>query len=100
MQREGTGLRRYRPGPGSAGRSPAITARTPVPEEALDSEIQAIWRALDEHGPTERDELARLVGARYWGPGVFRSALRIAMADGVVRRTSRTTYAAAEQQQS
>jgi len=100
MQREGTGLRRYRPGPGSAGRSPAITARTPVPEEALDSEIQAIWRALDEHGPTERDELARLVGARYWGPGVFRSALRIAMADGVVRRTSRTMYAAAEQQQS
>ncbi|HEU5008802.1 MAG TPA: MFS transporter [Jatrophihabitantaceae bacterium] len=97
-QREGTGLRRYRPGPGPVGRSPAITARAPLPEEALDSEIQAIWRALDEHGPTERGELARLVGARYWGPGVFRTALRIATTDGVVRRTSRTTYAAAEQQ--
>jgi MFS family permease len=98
MQREGTGLRRYRPGPGAAGRSPAIAARTPLPEEALDSEIQAICRALDEHGPTERDELATLVGARYWGPGVFRSALRIAAADGVIRRTSRTTYAVAEQE--
>jgi hypothetical protein len=63
-----------------------------VPPPPLDKEIRAIARALDEHGATERHELARLVGARYWGPGVFRSALREALADGTVRRSSRSTY--------
>jgi hypothetical protein len=35
------------------------------------------------------------VGARYWGPGVFRETLREATADGDIRRTSRNTYAPA-----
>jgi MFS family permease len=96
-QRETAGLRRYRPGPGTGGRSPATATGAPRPEQALDSEIQTIVRALDEHGPTERQELARLVGARYWGPGVFGKALQIALAAGEVRRTSRTTYAAPEE---
>ena len=64
-----------------------------VSEANLENEIQAIQRALDEHGATERKELARLVGARYWGPGVFRSALRDALAEGDIRRLSRTTFA-------
>jgi hypothetical protein len=55
-----------------------IGART----NARQCEIQAIQRALDEHGATERTELARLVGARYWGPGIFRAALREALAGG------------------
>lgn len=63
-----------------------------VSEPNLDNEIQAIQRALDEHGTTERKELARLVGARYWGPGVFRSALREALAEGDIRRLSPTTF--------
>jgi hypothetical protein len=50
---------------------------------------------LDEHGTTERGELPRLVGARYWGPGVFSAALREAIAAGGVRRLSRTTFAPA-----
>jgi hypothetical protein len=62
-------------------------------QEALDNEILSIQRALDENGPTERQELAVLVRARYWGPGVFREALREATADGDIRRTSRNTYA-------
>ena len=37
-----------------------------------------------------------LVGARYSGPGVFRETLREAIADGDIRRTSRHTYAAAD----
>jgi len=36
------------------------------------------------------------VGARYWGPGVFRETLREAIADGDIRRTSRNTYAPAD----
>lgn len=61
-------------------------------EEALDREIEVIARALDEHGPTERQELARMVGARYWGPGRFGAALRTAVEEGRVQRLSRGTY--------
>jgi uncharacterized protein YcaQ len=61
-------------------------------DEDLDHEIEMIVRALEEHGPTERDELERLVGARYWGPGRFREALREAVEEGRVVRLSRNTY--------
>jgi len=74
-------------------RVPPVAA--PV-SEVLDNEILAIQRALDEHGPTERQELADLVGARYWGPGVFRETLREATANGDIRRASRNTYAPAD----
>jgi hypothetical protein len=56
----------------------------------------AIRHVLDEHGPTARRELAPMVGARYWGPGVFSAALHEALAEGAVRRLSRTTFAAAD----
>jgi hypothetical protein len=58
----------------------------------LDREIAAISQALDEHGAIERQELARLVGARYWGPGRFRAALREALQDGYAQRLSRSTF--------
>jgi MFS family permease len=92
-QRERSGLHRYRPGLGGfpTARVPALVS--PVSEQVLDEQILSIQRALDEHGPTERQQLAGLVGARYWGPGVFREALREATADGDIRRTSRHTYA-------
>ena len=91
-EQERRGLRRYRPGPGRLPASP-MPAFASVSEPNLDNEIQAIQRALDEHGSTERKELAQLVGARYWGPGVFRAALREALAEGDIRRLSRTTFA-------
>ena len=99
-ERERAGMRRYRPGPGSSFYSPgmagtALRSRADRGELALEHEIEAIARALEEHGETTRTELARLVGARYWGPGRFRRALREAEADGLVRRVSRTTYARA-----
>lgn len=73
---------------------PAVTSLSTEP--ALDNEIQSLQRVLDEHGATERGELARLVGARYWGPGVFSEALRKAVAEGRVRRLTRTTFAASD----
>jgi hypothetical protein len=61
-------------------------------DEDLDREIDMIGRALEEHGAIERRELARVVGARYWGPGRFRAALREALADGRARHVGRSTY--------
>jgi hypothetical protein len=62
----------------------------------LDREIDAIARALqEEDGPLPREESARRVGARRGGPGRFRNALAEASAEGLVRRLSRNTYAAA-----
>jgi hypothetical protein len=60
-------------------------------EETLDHEIESIARALDEHGVTGRADLARLVGARYWGPGRFRRALQEAIDEGRAVRVSRQT---------
>jgi hypothetical protein len=65
----------------------------------LDREVAAISQALDEHGATDRQELARLVGARYWGPGRFRAALREAVQDGSARRVSRSTFSPPEREE-
>ncbi len=94
--REREGLRRFRPGPPRTA-VPAWMASSSLDDaEDLDREIAAISQALDEHGPTERRDLARLVGARYWGPGRFRAALREAVGDGSARRLSRSTFGPAE----
>jgi MFS family permease len=97
-RRERQGLRRYRPGPGTAMYSPWM-AVGPAPAddgEDLDREIAAIGRALEENGPTRREDLARMLGARYWGPGRFRAALREALEEGRARRLSRDTLGPAE----
>ena len=100
-ERERAGLRRYRlgPGPGERFYSPgmfgtAVRSRT-TSASLLDREIDAIATALQD-GPLQRDELARRVGARRWGPGRFRSALTAAQAAGQVRRVSRTRYGPTE----
>jgi hypothetical protein len=67
----------------------------PTAEQDLDREIAAIARALDERGPTDREQLAELIGARYWGPGRFRAALGEAVDEGRAHRLSRNTYAPA-----
>jgi MFS family permease len=100
LQRERAGLRRFRPGPGSAFYSPGMigTAGTAsrlaaAADEDLDREIAIIERALRDHGAVDRDELERLVDGRYWGPGRFRAALREALKEGRALRTSRSVYA-------
>jgi hypothetical protein len=90
--RERTGLRRYRPGPGRFSGSPGIAVSSPLPPQALEQEIAAVRRALKDHGVTDRQELFRMVGARYWGPGVFREVLREAVAEGEIGRTSRNSF--------
>jgi MFS family permease len=88
---------RFRPGPGSsAGSSPGMWAAGPVPPVPLDREVDAIVRALEQNGPIERGSLARLVGARYWGPGRFRGALVNAIVQERVRRVGRGRFDVAE----
>jgi hypothetical protein len=96
-RRDQAGLRRLRLGPGTVLYSPGMlgtsgASRAYAAEEDLDREIGVIGHALDQHGATERTELARLIGARYWGPGRFGAALREAVAEGRVRRISARTY--------
>ncbi len=95
-RREGSGARRFRPGPGFSHASPGMAVSWPVEADALDAEVLTLVRALDEHGPTSRRELASLVHARAWGPGAFSAALRLAIVSGEVRVLSHNQYAAGE----
>ncbi len=93
-QSQARGVRRFRPGPGRSGYSPfPILGGGGDSEADLDREIQAISRALQDNGQVNREELAMLVGARYWGPGRFRAALREAVAEGSARQVSRGVFA-------
>ncbi len=99
---ERTGRRRYRPGPGSGDTfySPGMLGTSLRSRQAspslLDREIDAIAHVLEEEdGPLRREEIARRVGARRWGPGRFGNALAEASAEGLVRRLSRNTFVAA-----
>jgi hypothetical protein len=49
-------------------------------------EMGQIVRALEQEGPQHPEDLARLVGARYWDGDRFQSALAFAIADGLVMR--------------
>jgi hypothetical protein len=96
-ERERTGMRRFRPGPGRAFYSPTMmtgwtTDWASAADVALDREVNAIAQALAEHGPTPRARLAEMVGARYWGPGRFRAALREALHEGRARPLARNRY--------
>ncbi len=99
-QRERDRRARFRPGPGSGLYSPGMigtaSRSTPASDEDLDREIEIIARALGDRGTIRRDELARAVGARYWGPGRFGRAVSEAVEEGRARRIARSTYAPAE----
>jgi MFS family permease len=98
LTRERTGRRRYRPGPGggegfySPGMIGTAGATRRSSPRVLDRELEAIARALEEGGPMRREELARRVGARRWGPGRFSAALAEALADGQAQRVGRGRY--------
>jgi MFS family permease len=83
---------RFRPGPGRWASSPGMWPAMPVPPVPLDREVEAIVGVLEQQGPTERDALARLVGARYWGPGRYRRALVSALAAQRIRRVGRRRF--------
>ena len=84
--------RRYRIGPGRPGSSPGMAVSAPIPAVEFSREIARIEQARAEHGPTERRELARLVGARFWGPGRFPAALREAVLSGKAKRIDRNRF--------
>ena len=73
--------------------SPGMPVFGPYVEPGLEREVETIERALEEHGEATRRELGRRVGARYWGPGRFRAALRQATREHRVRRVHRDHYA-------
>jgi MFS family permease len=83
---------RRRLGPGRGHTSPGMWVSAPVAEQELSREIARIEQALGEHGPTERRELARLVGARFWGPGRYPAALREAVLSGRAQRLDRSRF--------
>ena len=88
--------RRLRLGPGrTTAYSPSMVFSGPITEVDYEREVSTIERALANREPTERRELARLVGARFWGPGRFPAALREAVESGRVRRVSRNRFAPA-----
>ena len=88
-ERERERRRRYRLGPGRIFWSPGMPVSDPTAEVEFEREVAAIERALAEGGDIERRELARLVGARFWGPGRFSPALHEAIESGRARRVSR-----------
>ncbi|HYZ29196.1 MAG TPA: MFS transporter [Thermoleophilaceae bacterium] len=101
-ERERTGLRRFRPGPGTAFWSPGMMGTDVVDrggaaareQRDLDREIAVIAQAVRQRGPLSRAEVARAVDSARWGPLRFRAVLREAVADGAVAHPSRDVYAA------
>ncbi len=92
-----SGARRYRPGRGRLPLyAPRMRLSTPYGghDQELEREIGAITSLLEVNGPLERDELARALKARQWGPGRFRDALHAALEDGTIRRAGRGRYTA------
>jgi hypothetical protein len=96
--RERSGMRRYRPGPGQGSRyhSPGMlgtagdaTHHAEVSDRELDREIEAIARALADHGQITRRELEQILQSRDWGPGRYRAAVRAAVAEGRADRSGR-----------
>ena len=84
---------RARPRPPRVHSSPGMAVSSPVAAVGLEREVAAIETALaDRGGPTDRRDLAALVGARFWGPGRYGAALRAAVATGRARRVSRNRF--------
>jgi hypothetical protein len=86
---------RYRPGPSTrGGYSPGMPVSSQDERPAPSREVERILAALEEHGTMDRTELARAVGARFWGPGRFASALGDAVTSGRAHRVGRHSFAA------
>ena len=60
----------------------------------LATEVDQIVLTLEHEGPLSSARIATEVGARRWGPGRLRDALRSGLASGRVRRVGRDRYAA------
>lgn len=83
------GVRRFRPGLARGVPWQFAAPSQRAQEEALDREIFIIAAAVRDVGPVALDELRRVVGAKYWGPGRFRPAVREAIAEQQIVRAGR-----------
>ena len=94
--RETPSTRPTHSGSGPAMYAPWMSASSPFVNHRglLDREKDDIVAAVVGHGTVDVRELATLVHARAWGPGRFRLALREALGEGRVVRTSRHRIAA------
>lgn len=61
----------------------------------LAAETDRIVDALINESPQSLAQLSARLGARYWGPGRLREAVRSGVASGRIRRVGRARYAAA-----
>ncbi len=68
----------------------------PHPNPYLAEEVNAIVTALGDGRTHSGADLSRALGARYWGPGRFREALRSALASGQARRVGYQRYATSQ----
>lgn len=55
---------------------------TEIRDRVLAHEVGQITRALRTEGPQSSEDLADLVGGRYWDPGRFEQAIVVAIANG------------------
>ncbi|WP_437023463.1 hypothetical protein [Streptomyces sp. enrichment culture] len=72
---------------GTASRTSAMS------EQRLDDEVEQITQALQESGPTSRNQLEQAVGGRSWGPGRFRRALRESERESRAKSLANGSYA-------
>ena len=69
----------------------------PKDDPYLAEETDRIVEVLHRLGPSSTSAIAAAVGARTWGPGRLRNALRSALASGRVRRLGRDRYVVARE---
>jgi hypothetical protein len=75
-----------------SGTGGASSRTAAMAEIDLDREVEELARLIEEHGPTDLEQLARLAHARGWGPGRFRRALQAAVGEGRVVLLSPGSY--------
>jgi hypothetical protein len=74
---------------------PPSPSTEPAPRKRQRREIEQVTRAVADLGPSDRDTLARAVGAPYWDPGRFDRALAAALDRGLVVVDANGRYAGA-----
>jgi hypothetical protein len=58
----------------------------------LQRELEMLERAVADQGELPRRELGKVVGCKYWGPGRFSRALKVAVREGRVAHPRRGVY--------
>ena len=58
----------------------------------LKHEVEMLGRAVADQGELPRRELGRAVGCKYWGPGRFGRALKVAVREGRITHPRRGVY--------